>query len=311
MKKNEEITLAHPTNPGRRALLGLAPLLLLSACGRGEPGGQATAAASVRGAQGPRRIVTVGGSVTETVFALGAGGEVVGADTSSLYPEAATKLPQVGYQRTLSAEGVIALRPTHVLLSPDAGPPPAIEQLRSAKLSVHVIAGGASPEGAKERIRAVALALGSPASPRALIEALDRGLAKVAERVAALKIKPKVLAIYARGPNLVLVSGAHTPADAMLRLVGAGNAAPGIEGSRPLTSEAAVAAAPEVILVPSHALESLGGIDGLLAQPGLAATPAGKARRVIAMDDLLLLGFGPRTADAALALLDLLHPAAP
>jgi iron complex transport system substrate-binding protein len=71
-----------------------------------------------------------------------------------------------------------------------------------------------------------------------------------------------------------------------------------------------VAAAPEVLLVPSHALESLGGIDGLLAQPGLAATPAGKARRVIAMDDLFLLGFGPRTADAALALLDQLHPAA-
>ncbi len=310
MKKHDDMRAALLLNPGRRALLGLAPFLALGslgACGRSESDRLAAASASAR-IKGKRRLVTVGGAVTETVFALGAGDEVVGADTSSLYPEAATKLPQVGYQRTLSAEGVIALRPSHVLLSPDAGPPPAIEQLRSAGLSVQVIAGGSSPEGARERIRAVALALGPPASPQPLLDALDKGLARVSERVAALRSKPRVLAIYARGPNLVLVSGAHTPADAMLQLVGAQNAASGIEGSKALTSEAAVAAAPEVILVPAHALESLGGIDGLLAQPGLAATPAGNARRIVAMDDLFLLGFGPRTADAALALLDQLHP---
>jgi iron complex transport system substrate-binding protein len=293
---------------GRRSLLGLAPLLLLGACGRGDRGGS-QASASAHGARSPRRIVTVGGAVTETVFALGAGAEVVGVDTSSTYPEAATKLPQVGYQRTLSAEGVIALRPTHVLLSPDAGPPAAIEQLRSAGLSVEVMAGAPAPEGARQRIRSVALALGPPASPAALLDALDQGLGRVAARVASQSGKPRVLALYARGPNLVLVSGSHTPADAMLRLVGAENAAAAIEGSKPLTSEAVVAASPGILLIPAHALESLGGVDGLLAQPGIAATPAGRSRRVIALDDLFLLGFGPRTADAALALLDQLHPA--
>ena len=116
-----------------------------------------------------------------------------------------------------------------------------------------------------------------------------------------------MLFVYARGPSTLLVGGGGTAADAMIRLAGGTNAASGFDGYKPLTAEAAVAAAPQVILVTTSGLESVGGTDGLLDLPGLALTPAGKARRVVAMDDLYLLGFGPRVAGAMAALADQLR----
>jgi iron complex transport system substrate-binding protein len=104
------------------------------------------------------------------------------------------------------------------------------------------------------------------------------------------------------------VSGTGTSADAIITLAGGTNAVQEFENYKPLTAEGAVSAAPEFILVTSRGLESSGGIDGLLKQPGLALTPAGKNKRIIVMDDLLLLGFGPRLGQAAKELCEHLHP---
>lgn len=254
------------------------------------------------------RVVALGGPVTETVYALGAGDLLVGADSSSVYPAAATKLPQVGYQRTVAAEGVLALRPTLVLATDEAGPPAAIEQIRGAGVKVVLAPSEHSVAGAQAKVRAIAAALGKTPEGERVAAEIGRQAAEAQAIVAKRAGQPGVLFLYARGGGVMNVAGAATAADAMITLAGGRNAVSGYENYHPLTAEAAVTAAPEVILTLDRGLASVGGIDKLLEQPGLSLTPAGKARRVLAFDDLYLLGFGPRTG-AALA--DLARALAP
>jgi iron complex transport system substrate-binding protein len=244
------------------------------------------------------RIVSVGGAVTETVYALGAGPRVVAVDTSSVFPEVATGLPQVGYQRSLSAEPILALRPTVVIASAEAGPQSALDQLRAAGVRVEVMAQAHSPDQAAARVKAVARVLGATAAGDALATRVGVDAVAASNRARARRTAPRVLFLYARGGGNVMVSGTGTAADAMLTLAGAVNAIDGYQGFKPLSAEALVAAQPQVILVLARGLEAAGGIDGILAMPGVAETPAGKARRVVSMDDLLLMGFGPRLPEA-------------
>jgi len=255
-----------------------------------------------------RRLVSLGGAVTETVYALGEDKSLVGVDSSSIYPEAATRLPQVGYLRQLSAEGILALRPTLVLASAEAGPPAVLEQLRAAGATLVLIPAENTLAGATAKLEAIAQALKAEARGAALVRTLKAEYARAQARVAQVSARPRVLFIYARGGGTLLVSGSHTAADEMIRLAGGDNAVTGYPGFRPLTAEAAVAAAPDLLLVPQHGLDSVGGEEGLWKLPGLLLTPAGKRRRVVPFDDLLLLGFGPRTGQAIEALCALLHP---
>lgn len=248
---------------------------------------------------GPARIVTIGGTVTETVFALGLGARVVGVDTSSVHPPAVAALTKVGYQRRFSAEGVLSLRPTAVVASSEAGPPASFEQLRAAGVPSAVIPSDHGVEGARARIRAIARAVGAGAAGETLVARMDRELAAARGAVATSKgSAPRVLFVYARGQGTVQVAGSETAADEIIRLAGAVNAVSGFTGFRPLTPEAAAAAQPEIIVVPERGLESLGGRKALLALPGLSLTEAARAGRVVTLDDLLMLGFGPRLGQA-------------
>lgn len=254
------------------------------------------------------RIVTLGGPVTEIVFALGMSKHVIGVDTSSLYPEVVTKLPQVGYQRQLAAEGVLALKPDLILGTTQAGPATALAQLRDSGVTVLILPSVDSIDGAKVKIQGIAQALGREKQGMELIKKLDDDLAKAQELLKTVKTRPKVMFIYARGAGSVSVAGTKTSADEMIKLAGGENVITTYEGYKPLTAEAAVAAAPDVILMLSLGLDSISGVDGLLKQPGIDQTPAGKNKRVVAMDDLLLLGFTPRVGSAILELTYLLHP---
>lgn len=253
------------------------------------------------------RIVAAGGTVTEIVYALGVGGELVAVDSSSVYPPEATKLPQIGYQRTLAAEGIVSMTPTLVLITPESGPPPAIEQLRAAGLEVLQVPTGHSVDSTRAAIRAIAARLHRDKQGEELVRALDADVEEARARAAAVTSRPKVLFVYARGAGNAMVSGTGTAADEMIRLAGAVNAVSDYEGFRPLTAEGAVAAAPEIVLVPTRGLESLGGKSALFSQPGIAMTPAAKGERVVAMDDLYLLGFGPRVGKALVELTEALH----
>ena len=279
--------------------------LALSSCDRGKSSAAARAAQEDAGVK--TRVVSIGSAVTETLYALGAGDDLVAVDTSSLFPEAATKLAQVGYQRALSAEGILALRPTLVVASAEAGPPAVLEQLRSAGVRLEVVASEPTVEGVKDRIRRVAQIAGR--DPTAVLAELDRDLTRARVEREKSAAHPKVLVLYARGANNLHVFGEQTPAETMLRLAGAENAVRGFEGTKPLTPEALAGAAPDVIVLPSRGLASLGGTDALLGVPGVEMTPAGKAKRIVAIDDLLLLGFGPRTGKAAIELGDKLRGA--
>jgi heme transport system substrate-binding protein len=298
----------------RHLLAGLTAALAFFAvsCQRdGGPTAAPSAAASSSAAAviaDDARIVAVGGTVTEIVYALGLGPRVVAVDTSSVFPAEASALPQVGYQRTLAAEGVASQRPTLLLLTMEAGPPPAVEQLRGLGIPLHIIPATSSVEGAKEKIRLVAESLGAKSRGDELTRALTADLASTDALVKRATSKARVLFIYARGGGTLMVGGTGTPAAAMIGLAAGENAVSAFDGFKPLTAEAVTTAAPDVILVPTRGLASLGGLDGLLAQPGIALTPAGKTKRIVTMDDLLLLGFGPRLGRAVRELAILLHP---
>jgi iron complex transport system substrate-binding protein len=246
---------------------------------------------------GPR-VVVAGGPLTEIVFALGAGESVVGADTSSTYPAETSALPKVGYQRQLASEGVLSLLPTLLLVSEEAGPPDVLEQVRRAGVNVVTIQSPRTADAIPARVLAVGAELGRTPRAEEIASDLRAAIAALRERARGRASRPRVLFLYARGPGAMMVGGRETAADVVLSLAGCENAAADLKGFMQLTPEAVVRARPDVVLAPEKGLASLGGPDKLFATPGLAETPAAQGRRVVAVDDLLLLGLGPRVAKA-------------
>ena len=250
----------------------------------------------------PARVVAIGGALTETIYALGAEKLLVGNDTTSYYPPAANELPKVGYQRALSAEGILSLSPDLVILTDDAGPPAVLKQLSHAGVQLLKVPAGRSFADVKSTILRVADALDYRAKSTLLIERLEAQVRALESSVATQGKTKQVLFVLQHSGGAALVAGANTSADSMIHLSGADNVVSAYSGYKPLTPEALIALQPDVILVTSQGLEQTGGVEQLLKIPGLAFTPAAKSGHVIAMDALLLLGFGPRSAEAALQL---------
>ena len=250
------------------------------------------------------RIVSLDGITTEILFALGVGEKVVGRDDSSYYPPEAQRLPSVGYQFRLSAEGILSLKPTLVIGWEDVRPKEVVEQLERAGVAVVLVPATPSVEGAKAKIRTVAQAVGRVEQGEALVRALERDLLllKAFQAQHAPKGRLKALFLYLRSPGTTYVCGEGSTPVGVMALAGLDNAAQGIRECKPMTAESVVAARPEVIVVFKKGLESVGGLEGLLKLPGVAQTPAGEKRKVVTMDDLYLGSFGPRAGRAALDL---------
>ena len=254
-------------------------------------------------------IVSVGGAVTEIVYALGQQDRLLAVDTTSLYPPETAGLPNVGYLRQLSAEPILALGPALVLAAEDAGPPAGLDQLRDAGVTVVTVPEDYTPEGVLAKIDVVAAALGVEAAGKALRDKVAGELAAVREAFAGVERRPRVLFLLTISSGRTTVAaGRNTSAESIIALAGGDNAIDGFESYKPLSPEAAVAAAPDVLLIGERSLDLLGGMEGLLAIPEVALTPAAQNRRVVVMDTLLLLGFGPRTAEAVATLGQALHP---
>ena len=254
------------------------------------------------------RIVSIGGSVTEFVYALEADGRLIAVDATSRYPPEATAKPSVGYMRSLSAEPILSLEPTLVLAVADAGPPATLEQLRAAGVRLVTIPDDPNPAGILDKARAVAAALEIPERGEALVARLSDALQVVDDSIGRVSHRPRVLFLLSVGRGAPLAAGRSTSAQAIIELAGGVNAISEFEGYKPISPEAFAIAAPDHVLVTERTLERMGGESGVLAVPGLAITPAGQARRLIAMDGLLLLGFGPRTPQAVKRLASHLHP---
>ena len=257
------------------------------------------------------RIVPLVGNISEVVFALGLGDNVVGRDISATFEEAAD-LPLVTEAHDVSAESVLSLRPTLVIADTETGPPEALDHLRNVGVPVLVLEQAESIEGIATRIRAVAAALGVPDAGEQVVADTEAELAQVTDGVPDDGDTPTVAFLYMRGQAAVyLIGGPGAGTDSLIEAAGgidAGTAQGLTEAFTPLTSEALVAAAPDAILMTTTGLESVGGMAGLLEIPGIALTPAGQQRRIITVEDGLLFSFGTRTPEALSQIIEQLHP---
>ncbi len=252
------------------------------------------------------RIVSLNGTVSEVIAALGFQDRLVGTDVASTYTATLRALPKVGHGKKIAPEGVLALHPDLVLGVRQDVSPALEEQLRGAGVRLLLFDQDFSVEGAKRLISGIADSLGYTAKGDSVVQLLDQQV-KEAEALAS-QGEPKVLFIYARGTGTMMVGGEGTQAEEIIRLAGGRNAVSGFEDFKPLTPEALVAANPDAILLFSSGLESLGGPDGLLSVQGVPETEAGKKKRFIAMDGQLLTGFGPRLGAAIRELKEKIHP---
>ncbi|MDO4636596.1 MAG: helical backbone metal receptor [Lautropia sp.] len=252
------------------------------------------------------RVVSLGGSLTEIIYALGAGGLLVGTDASSLYPAQARQLPQVGYYRAVSVEGVASLKPDLIIAAAESGPPQALEGLRRLGLRLELLPLTPALPDLQSRIAKVGALLGHADAASALIERIRQQVAS-ATRV---KRPARVLVISTHAGRLQ-GAGRHTAADSLLQLLGAVNLlADSHQGYQSVSAEAIAALQPDAIVTSQLSVRE-GGVNTLLARPGIASTPAARNRHVVVLDDLLLLGFGPRVGEALQQLGDGLAEVAP
>ncbi|MFJ2212544.1 hemin ABC transporter substrate-binding protein [Streptomyces sp. NPDC101062] len=258
------------------------------------------------------RIVPLTGSLSEIVFTLGLGQRVVARDITATFEQAA-KLPVVTRAHDVSAEGVLSLRPTLVLADTTTGPAEAVGQIRAAGIPLLVVEPAKSLADVGRRIDAVAGALGVAAAGTELKERTERRIAAVQKDIPAREgeRKPRVAFLYLRGSaSVYLLGGADSGASSLLEAAGAVDA--GKESGlakdfTPITSEALVKAAPDAILVMTKGLASVDGLDGLVKIPGVAETPAGMDRRVVSVEDGVLLNYGPRTDEVLASIVEQLY----
>jgi iron complex transport system substrate-binding protein len=254
------------------------------------------------------RIVSIGGAVTETIYALGLEGRIVGVDTTSLYPpEALKRVPNVGYMRALSAEGILSLKPSWVIAIDGSGPPAVLKLISDAGVPLTMIHDDPSPDGVAAKIETIGKLLGAKEKAAALASETRARFALVEHMRPQAAKPPRVLFILSLQNGRPMVGGRGTAADAVIRLAGAANAADAIDGYKPMTDEGVIAAAPDVVLKMTNG-NMVGGKDEIFSLPAFAATPAAANRALIAMDGVYLLGFGPRTPDAVRDLMAALYP---
>lgn len=244
--------------------------------------------------QAQQRIVSLNGALSEILCALGAESQIVGVDVTSNFPASLKSKTKVGHNRNISAEGVLSLQPTLVISFDNQLNPQLLEQLKAAKVKTVILKQVLTVAGTRNLVAEVATAIGVPANATAVQQAFDKQMATVH----TTPLKKKVLFIYARGAGAMQVSGTNTSIDQMITLAGASNAMTGFSDFKPLSSEALVAANPDVILLFDSGLGSVGGADGLLKMPGVAQTNAGKNKKIVAMDGELLSGFSIRLPQA-------------
>lgn len=246
------------------------------------------------------RIVPLTGSLSEIVFTLGFGKQVVARDITATF-EQAEKLPVVTRAHDVSAESVLSLKPTVVLADTTTGPAEAIDQIRDAGIPLLVVEPAKELADVGRRIDAVAEALGVPSAGTQLKERTESRIAAVGKSIPAPADgkKPRVAFLYLRGSaSVYLLGGAESGASSLLEAAGAVDAGKesGLDKDfTAITSEALAKAAPDAILLMTKGFDSVGGMDGLVKIPGIAETPAGMDRRIVTVDDGVLLNYGPRT----------------
>lgn len=275
---------------------------------------EALAADAAPAAGDTQRVVSIGGDVTEIIFALGLGDRIVAVDTTSHYPpDAVATKKSVGYMRALSSEGVLSMSPSLIIASENAGPPEVVAALKSSSIRLVDVRAEESPDGVARKITFVSETLGAKADGEKLASRVRSEFDAVAAERAKITKPIRALFILSTQGGRVVVAGSKTSADAMFKLAGAENAVTGIEGYKPLNDEAAVTAAPDVIVAMLRSDRANAGrlSDEIAAMKGLGDSPAAKAGRILEVDGSYVLQFGPRAASAASDLMHSFYPDLP
>lgn len=251
-------------------------------------------------ADGDKNVLSIGGSVTEVVYALGEGDRLIARDSTSSFPAEANDLPDVGYMRALSPEGVLSVNPGLIVSEDGAGPLETIEVLEAANIPFVKIPDEFSRAGVVAKIIAVGDALNVPEKAAELAAELDAQLLAAEEAAANIagEDRKRVMFVLSTRGGRIMASGTNTAANGIIEMSGGINAITAFEGYKPLSDEAISAAAPDVILMMDRGGDHGAANEELFAMPSLISTPAAQNESVIRMNGLYLLGFGPRTADA-------------
>lgn len=240
------------------------------------------------------RIVSLGGGVTEIVYALKKEKNLVGVDSSSIYPAAAQTLPQVGYYRSTPVEGVAALAPTLILSSEVAGPKKALDDLSKLGINIKTIPDKPSMESLYQRIQAIADALNVKEEGQQLIEQTQKDIAAAS----ALPNQALETILIINRTGSLMAAGEETAANEIMRLAGVKNIFAHQKGFKPISAESLVNAKPELIIVTEFSAKASGDLDKLKALPALADSPAVKNNKILVLDDLLAMTLGPRSGEA-------------
>lgn len=264
------------------------------------------AAAQRHGLPAPRRVVALGSDVAETLFAIGAGAQLVACDDTANFPAAVNALPRLGYLRSLAPEPLLAARPELVIAADGAGPDAVLRQVAAAGVTILHLPAGYTPADVAARIRLIGQAVGAAPAADQLARAV---LARLATPLPAGWAAPRCLLVMAQAPGRILAAGQGSAGDAFIRLAGGRNMFTA-DGYKPLSAEAAITGSPAIILVPSHVAGMAGGLDRLRSEPVFAGTPAGRSGRFHVIDSQAALGFGPRLPDAVAAARRALAPLA-
>ncbi len=253
------------------------------------------------------RIVTLGSSLTEIVYALKAEKRLIAVDATSNYPLEAQKLLQLPSARSVTVEAVINAKPS-LVLTLDTALPDTIKALRKLNVPTVVISAKDSLENAENKIRYVAQALSLQNQGEDIIRSFKKDIAIAKSVYSSIRTRPKVMFLYSGSNGKITVSGRDTAADAIIKLAGGINPMQSYTGYAPLSQEIALTSNPDVILMTNLGLTGVGGIDGILKLPGLANTNAGRNKNILAYEGNYLLGFSPRVGKAVLELSKALHP---
>ncbi|MCJ2130790.1 hemin ABC transporter substrate-binding protein [Methylobacterium sp. E-045] len=285
-----------PLRPSRRAILA-------GGLGLAAFGGPARA-------EGPAaRIASLGGAVTEILYRLGAAGRIVVVDTTSIYPaQVLREKPNVGYLRALSAEGLLSAGPDLVIAAEGAGPADVLTLVREAGVPVSIVKEPPTPEGVLDKIATVGRLAGLDREAAALAGEVRAQFAGLSAQRARITRPARALVVLSVANGRVMVGGRNSTADGILALAGVENAATGIEGFKPMTDEAIVAAAPDAVVMMQNGAEAPNPETTFAPGTALGQVPAAARRALVAMDGLYLLGFGPRTPDAAHDLIRAIYP---
>jgi iron complex transport system substrate-binding protein len=303
------ITKAHGglRQPNRREMTAALALSALGLGGLALPAALPGAAL----AQTPDRIVVAGGVITEVIYALGLQDRIVGVDSTSQFPaEALKQKANVGYVRALSAEGVLSLKPSLIMAIDGAGPPDAVSLLTESGVKIARIHDGLTPDGVTSKIAAIGAAIGAAAPAERLAAQTKARFDELATLRSGIAKKKRVLFLLSLQNGRAMVGGRNSSADGIISLAGGINVADAIEGYKPMTDEAIAAAAPDMVLMMRNSSAHNTTPDELFTMPAFSQTPAATGKRLVHMDGLYLLGFGPRTPMAARDLMAAIYPEA-